>query len=166
MIPPQTIFFDLDGVLANFDEKAARLLKTPYWSRDSTLLWKALDKDPHFYADLKVIGEMVDMLYTVIDRIGIERVQILSAVGKTNKESSTADKIAWVQRHLPSGLKVNISNGGRNKYTILVDYPKAVLIDDHDTNLEPWIYNGGIGILHKDPVSTWTKLLLTGVMNG
>ena len=40
---------------------------------------------------------------------------------------------------------------------------KIVLIDDRESNIEQWISNGGIGILHKDFSTTVVELQKLGL---
>jgi len=154
------VYFDLDGVLANFELAIVRTLEKPYLDREDNSYWEKLDQIPHLYLNLDPLYGGRQMVETVIDRIGIENVEILTALPKPTGYLNTAreDKEKWVHRHINKNLIVNTIEGGKNKYIFLKDNPGSILIDDYERNLRIWQEHGGQPVLHIDPVSTLAKL--------
>ncbi len=160
------VFFDLDGVLANFDEKVAGILKLPYWDRADNSHWAVLEKEERLYLDLNVLPDALPMFDRVVRNIGLENVEILGALPRPTGLLKTADedKRLWVQDIVHPEVKVNTVVGGVNKCLYLDIHPGSVLIDDYERNIKAWVAKGGIGIHHTDPHSTVAKLKVLGII--
>lgn len=149
------IFVDLDGVLADFDEKVERLtgLKPDAPEKDQ-VMWDKLEKIPHFYLDLKLMPGARDLWNRV------ERYQptILTAVPsrKTPMQIESAnDKVVWVAQNFGNHVSVIVT---LSKLKHTCGKPGDVLIDDRKENIDSWIEMGGIGILHINVEDTLTQL--------
>lgn len=164
------IFFDLDGVLADFDRGAIELCHTMpldmNGKRDpeaKTALWLKVKEVSHFYDKLELIPgskEMFDQIYSKYP----DTCAILSGIPKANRGIVTAgdDKISWVHRLLSKDIKIHIVySEEKRKYCT---GPECILIDDSKRNINDWISEGGTGIVHVSPEDTIRQLKELGVL--
>ena len=136
---PIQVFLDLDGVFADFDARVKRLTGRHPDQLGRSELWKAVNRDKRFFAELELI-EGCMLLW--------EATRDMAPVFLTGAPSSRVfqdQKREWVARvfgpefavHVvPKKLKQEFSGPGR------------VLIDDTPANIEQWNARGGHGILH------------------
>jgi ABC-type sugar transport system substrate-binding protein len=79
-----------------------------------------------------------------------EKIVILSAAGdSSNAEEIERAKREWIKEHI-GDVEVHIVDKAENKFTVTKQYPQFqnhMLIDDRKKAIDPWIDNGGIGIL-------------------
>jgi 5'(3')-deoxyribonucleotidase len=155
-----TIYLDMDGVVADFDEYAARTLGIPpssgiyphetwYKLASNERLYRDLIKTP--YAD-----ELVFQCSVIAKRENLD-LKFLTAVPKGNDVPwAFCDKVCWAQCYFP-GIPVMFGPFSKDKHI----HCKAgdVLIDDRKSNIEEWRAAGGFGILHEDYESTKATLL-------
>lgn len=134
-------YFDLDGVLANFNERVESLLGVPRSEIPKKELWKAVNSDENFFQLLKPMP-LVNTAREMIE--GGHNVNVLTATG--NKYDLVApQKMLWAKTHL--GLhpnKVHIVKSGSDKRNWASK--DSVLIDDTRNVIELWNLNGGIGL--------------------
>lgn len=160
------IYFDMDGVLADFNRGVRELCNINPPSQDFTdkikddEMWNKIRKTPHFYNRLKLIGgakELFDIIYKTYGN----KCEILTAIPKDNKGITTAreDKINWVRRLLSNDIKINIVYR-EDKPRFCYD-KGCILIDDLKRNIDDWCNLGGTGILNissKDTIKTLKDL--------
>lgn len=157
------IYFDMDGVLADFDRGVIELANgTPRNQLHSSpeedkILWDAVRSVEHFYDKLELMDnakEMFDLVYNKYQ----DKCEILTGIPKPNKNISNAgeDKVAWMHRKLSKNIVVNIVYKEQKK-----DFctgPNCILIDDLETNINEWRKLGGTGILHSNAKDTINEL--------
>lgn len=160
------IYFDLDGVMANFEKACVEHIGIHYWDRTVDKYWHIIDKIPRFYYNLEMLPGAYTMFQQVYDKHGPEVVEVLTGCPLPTGELVTAhqDKVEWFRDTIHPGVKVNTIQGGKNKWKYLEENPGSVLIDDYLRNIKSWIEYGGVGILHTDPDSTVAKLKLLGLL--
>ena len=160
------IYFDLDGVMANFEKAAVEHIGIHYWDRTVDKYWHILDKIPEFYYNLDAIPGAWTMFNEVYKQHGPDVVEVLTGCPEPTGTLVTAsdDKARWFRDVIHPEVKVNTIVGGKNKWKYLAENPGALLIDDYDRNIKSWIEYGGVGILHTDPESTIAKLKLLGLL--
>jgi len=156
------IYFDLDGVMANFEKGIVEQCGMHYWDRTTDKFWHLIDTVPEFYYTLELLPNAYEMFKLVLDIHGPEVVEVLTGAPLPTKELATScdDKRRWFHEYVDDSIVVNTIEGGKNKYKFLEKNPGALLIDDYDRNIKLWIEHGGVGILHTDPASTLAKLKL------
>ena len=146
------IFFDMDGVLANF-EKGLRDLcgiepveQGKSNSKLDDMIWDAVRSVDHFYDKLEPIPGSFDLFHRMHEKYG-DDCQILSAVPKPERNIPEAgdDKRNWVRRLLSPDAKTNIVL--RKEKPDYCTGPDCVLIDDYEKNITEWTLMGGTGIL-------------------
>jgi len=154
-----TIYLDMDGVVADFDEYAARTLGIPpsqgiypnevwYKLATNSRLYRDLVKTP--YAD-----KLVFQCSVIAKQQGYE-LKFLTAVPKGNDVPwAFYDKVIWAQKYFP-GIPVMFGPFSKDKY--IHCRPGDILIDDRTSNIEEWRVAGGLGILHRDFNDTLAQL--------
>lgn len=77
----------------------------------------------------------------------------------TKHDSSRVGKKEWVNRELPGVRLILRTHENKKEFAS----PTSILIDDRDINVEQWVKNGGIGILHTSTKSTIEELKKIGL---
>ena len=157
------IYFDMDGVLADFDGGVEELcgLPRPHQGHDSAeankKMWDAIRDAGHFYRRLKPMPGAVEMFEAVYNAYG-DRCEILTGVPKPKRNIPEAgqDKIEWAREFLNDKVVVN---------TVLreekINYcfgPEYLLIDDYTKNGLEWQKKGGTVINHSSSEDTVEQL--------
>ena len=148
------IYFDMDGVLANFNKGVIDLLhlkpinqSDPFDYKKTNALYAKMRTVDHYYDKLEPIQEAVDLLLELYEKYG-DDVQILTAIPKPHRGIITApeDKINWTKRLISDKIKINICyRAEKANFCTGVD---CILIDDYDKNIKEWETLGGTGILY------------------
>ncbi len=159
-----TIFFDMDGVLADFDRGLRELCGIEPLSVNEArskeyedAMWAAIRAVPHFYLALQPMPGAVEMFQRLSRREGV-RCEILTGIPKPRRGVATAgeDKVEWVRRYLSAEVPCNI--------VFKEDKPRfckgrdCILIDDTQANITAWTAMGGTGILHHSADETLDAL--------
>lgn len=148
----EKIYFDMDGVLADFERGVRELCgiepapQGPGWTPGCDAgMWAEIRKVEHFYDRLEMVPGAEDLFHQLCTKYG-DKVEILTAVPKPNKNIPDAgdDKVKWVRRLLSGDVKVNIVL--RKQKIEFSKNSKCILIDDFGENIEAWESNGGTGI--------------------
>ena len=158
------IFFDMDGILADFDRGVEELChmapQDVNGKRDSQRddeMWHKIKEVGHFYDKLEMMPGAKEMF----DQINSQYpgcCEILTGIPKAKRGITTAgeDKTNWVRRLLSKDIKVNIVyREEKPRYCSGTNY---ILIDDSQENIDDWIRFGGTGILHKSAEETIANL--------
>lgn len=157
------IYFDLDGVLADFDRAVLEICKIqPMNQAKSTagyhdILFTAMSKIPHFYGSLELMPGARELFHAVYEKYG-DKCEILSGIPKPKRNIQNAgeDKKSWVHRLLDTNVVVNVVY--RADKVNFCKGPEYVLIDDFAKNIKEWEAMGGTGIHHTNPKSTMEEL--------
>jgi 5'(3')-deoxyribonucleotidase len=150
-----TLYLDMDGVVADFDEYAARTLGIPPSSGIyPDEVWYKLATNARLYRDLiktPYADELVFHCSRIAKKFNFE-LYFLTAVPKGNDVPwAFYDKVVWAQKNFPA-IPVMFGPFSRDKHVHC--RPGDVLIDDRRSNIEEWRAAGGIGILHTEYEST------------
>ena len=158
------IFFDLDGVLADFDRGLRELcdfapcsVNEPRTAAYEEAMWAAIRAVPHFYARLQPMPGALEM-FSGISRLAGVDCEILTGIPKPKRGIATAaaDKTEWVRRCLSPDVKLNIVM--REDKPLYCRGRDCLLIDDTRANIEAWEAMGGTGILHVTPGETAARV--------
>jgi 5'(3')-deoxyribonucleotidase len=155
------MYFDLDGVLVDFDA-AYRTLTGVTCGRDAILTdeekdhkWSLLNPHPDFFLNLPWIpGARTMVAYAMYAPY---TVGILSAATRRIVQSPK-QKQDWCTREVPFIAPVNVTIVNRKRDKVKYVGPGNILVDDHRINIERWQEAGGIGILFENPVQTMMDL--------
>ena len=146
------IYFDLDGVLADFDRGVMELagFDRNGASANSDIkdddMWKAIAGVSNFYDKLELMPRAKEMFNSIYKKYG-DKVEILTGIPKPKRNITTAagDKTNWVHRLLGTEIKVNTVL--REEKKNFCTGQECILIDDLKKNISEWEAYGGTGIL-------------------
>lgn len=161
----RTIYLDLDGVFADFENKAIELIGKKPKDMQPEEFWRELGKFDHFWRDLDLMPGS-RMLYDAVMKIPDVYVAFLTALPRPTGKMATAadDKRIWVKEHFGTACRVYTVVGGVNKAKY-IQTPDDILIDDTQRNIDAWTKQGGIGILHTGTDYYSTIFRLMAVLN-
>lgn len=152
----RTIFLDMDGVVADFNEFSSRVLKEPFdvnVTKYNNEKWSKLKQYPRLYRDLKVKAgayELVDWC-TSHCMLTDSQLLFLTAIPRNNNMPwSFYDKVNWGKTHFPN---IPVWFGPRSQDKHIHCKPGDVLIDDRSLNVEDWHKAGGIAHQYR----TWEE---------
>ncbi len=146
-----TLYLDMDGVLADFNGWAAEVLMATDQERAEAAAagrwkpqqWQQLIRDPHLYRKLPktdIADELVALARQFRTDLGWN-IRILTAIPKANDvPDAFQDKIEWVQQYY-SDIRVHFGPYSRDKHRHA--HPGDLLIDDRADNCTDWSLAGG-----------------------
>ncbi len=149
----------VDGLLANSDIEIGEFRKALDNLTDAK--WKASMKSGFFYG-LDILPGAKDML-EVAWVINGKLPHILTAPPDINRDRVVREKREWMRDYFDGMYDRFIGDKEKWKYAD----SRSILIDDKIENINGWIENGGIGILHGDP-RDWMGTIkkLVGILEG
>lgn len=151
------LFLDMDGVIADFVTPTCELHKrpNPYLTGETEYnMCKLFDvtyedfirgMEMDFWVDLPKTPFADDVVDLVLSKFDIDDICILTA--PTDNAGCIPGKREWIIKHFPQ-LKNNMIFTGQKQFCA---HGNALLIDDHDRNIELFKVNGGKTILFKQP---------------
>ena len=146
------IYFDMDGVLADFDRGVRELCgmepapQGAAWREGmEEPMWAKIKEVEHYYDKLELMPGAKKMFDTLYQKYG-DKCEILTGIPKPKRGIPDAgdDKIAWVRRLLSEDIVVNIVL--REEKPDYCTGKDCILIDDFDENIMSWEKIGGTGI--------------------
>lgn len=148
----EKIYFDMDGVLADFDSGVLDYcgfrnyslnVESPPGHEDR--LWAAIKQVDRFYYRLKPMPGAIEMFSCVYGKYK-DKCEILTGIPKPHREILTAkeDKEQWVKDYLSETVKVNAVL--RKDKSLYCTGKGCILIDDYLKNIREWEEMGGTGI--------------------
>lgn len=163
------IYFDLDGVLADFDRGLTELCGMGHV--DQNMKNDAVDEEMfsgmrrvgNFYYQLKPIEEGVALFRKVREKYG-DRCEILSGIPRPERGVVTAkdDKFAWVKRELGEDVAANIVL--RREKILYCTGKNDFLVDDFVKNIGEWENAGGTGVFCPDAGTAEKTLIELGIL--
>ena len=147
------IFCDMDGVLCDFDrrfDQFAGIKPKEYESRFGTKkFWEIIDKvGAQYWSKMPWMPDGKE-LWSYISKY---KPVLLSAPSKD--PSSRYGKHLWVNENLPGTKLILAKREKKRNYS----GKNRILIDDRPDNINEWVYEGGIGILHTSTQQTINDL--------
>ncbi|NEX62225.1 5' nucleotidase, NT5C type [Noviherbaspirillum galbum] len=144
--PRLQVYLDLDGVFADFDARVKRLCGKHPDEIDRARLWKIINRDARFFAELELIEGCLQLWEATRD------LEPVFLTGAPSSKVFQEQKREWVSRIFGPEFTVHVVPKRRKRE---FSGPHKVLIDDTPENIAQWIEAGGYGILHKgDHAST------------
>jgi len=137
--PRLQVFLDLDGVFADFDARVKRLTGKHPNQLPRDKLWKAVNADKRFFAELELI-EGCMMLWEATKDL-----EPIFLTGAPTSQVFQEQKREWVARIFGPEFLVHVVP---KKLKQEFSGPHKVLIDDTPENIAQWNARGGHGILH------------------
>ena len=156
----KTLYLDMDGGVADFEEYAEGILGSLPGQNGiyPDEQWNKIAANPRLYRDLKrtsyanrLVSECEDFALTKGYNL-----YFLTAVPKGNDiKWSFYDKVVWAQQHFPD-IAVMFGPYSKDKWQHC--NPGDILIDDRLSNIEEWRVAGGIAIHHTNIDATLYEL--------
>lgn len=153
------IYFDLDGVLADFDYAIYMFGGFKNGECHDSEVKKTMKNTKHFFYKVPPNNLMIKCFHYFHKKEG-DKCQILSALpDKTIKVyNAKKDKIAWVKKYLGCDVKVNLCyRREKKKFCKGIGY---ILIDDYKKNINEWLDAGGTGVLYRKSMDNEIEELL------
>jgi hypothetical protein len=165
---PWKIYLDMDGVLADFDQRfkdLSGMLPREFEDKyGKNAFWDFIDEGDNkikFWAGIPVM----DGAKQLVDFAKDYDYELLTA--PSNKKQSLIGKSVWVKKHtgdiFPTKPKVNFKKA-KNKHLIKPELTKYdILVDDRVSTIDNWNNAGGTGILYKNINQTLSDLKKLGL---
>lgn len=148
--PKLQVYLDLDGVFADFDARVKRLTGKHPSQLDRGHLWKMVNSDKRFFAELELIEGCMLLWEATKD------LEPIFLTGAPTSKTFQQQKKEWVTRLFGPEFVVHVVP---RKLKADFSGPHKALIDDTRENIEQWVARGGHGIHHTgDHVSTVNAL--------
>ena len=130
------LYLDLDGVLADFDSHAEKLvLASGKRVTNEKEWWNILKADQNFFYNLKPMSYAMAILKAA--HAVTPNVQILTALpAKHTFPNAEEDKRRWVEKYLGKSMKVNFGPYSKDKWKHAK--PGDILVDDRLSNIQEW----------------------------
>ena len=164
------IYFDMDGVLADFDRGVWEICRVRSYDQNEKwdpaqddLMWEALRKADHFYDRLELMPGAKELFDAVYGKYG-DDCEILTGIPREERGIVTAeeDKRNWTKRLLSEKVAVNaVCRKHKQNYCT---GPDCILIDDREKTIREWRAAGGTGILHVSAEQTMKELKKLGLL--
>jgi len=148
--PKLQVFLDLDGVFADFDARGKHLTGKHPSQLDRSRLWKMINSDKRFFAELELIEGCMALWEATRD------LEPVFLTGAPSNRTFQQQKKEWVARIFGPEFTVHVVP---KKLKQDFSGPHKVLIDDTPENIQQWIARGGHGILHKGDHASTIKAL-------
>jgi len=156
-----TIYIDMDGVVANFEKHAEKLLGNPVDQVSTSKLFKAIrlhtQDGGQFWNELEKMSD-ADVLMDYLKKF--KNREMLSSTGD-EYDVVSPQKMDWMQRHYPEIETINLVKSSKLKSEFA--HSAAILIDDKSKSIDPFVAAGGIGILHTSAANTIKQLQSMGL---
>lgn len=146
------IFLDCDGVLADFDEGASRILgmHPKEYERRFGLrkFWAQLASAPDFFNTLELMPDAMELFEAV------RHTDPVILTGLPRGGWAEAQKRRWAERHFP-GIKVITTTAALKREHCR---PGDALVDDRDKYRHLWELAGGVFIHHHNAATSIESL--------
>lgn len=146
------IYFDMDGVLADFDRGVRELCHAEpsnlekHTKEEDDVMWDHIRTVDHFYDRLEPVPGAIEFFLKVHGRYG-DDCQILTGIPRAHRRIAHAaeDKKNWVARLISPDVIVNtVYRVGKKKY--VSETENCILIDDYSKTVREWKALGGIAV--------------------
>src|SRR6056300_203795 len=150
---PGEIYVDMDGVLADFFDSWAKLMKVDKWwninkqHNIDDALQKIRDTD-NFWLNIPLTPNAKNLLNLIKQVKGSYNICSSPLPGDPKSEPH---KREWIKKHLAFFPPKNIYiTHNKEQFAVQKDGTPNILIDDYGVNIRKWEDSGGIGFKHKD----------------
>ena len=164
------IYFDMDGVLADFDRGIRELCGLEPMDQGAhdpereDNMFAMMGRVGHFYAKLAPYEDMLALLRDALSALGPDGVAILTGVPKPRRGIPEAadDKRDWIRRHVAAPIEVHTVY--RRDKAGFAGSKSHILIDDFAPTIQEWEAAGGTGIHHTSAAATRARLVALGAL--
>lgn len=142
----------MDGVLADFDKRAAEILEMPpnvYEDRyGSKAFWKKLQSTPDFYSSF------VPMLDTPFLLDAVDHLNPIILTGVPMGDWAAPQKQEWRRKWMPRYRMITCRSKDKSNYC----QPGDVIVDDRTEYRHLWEAKGGIWVHHTSAYDSIARL--------
>jgi hypothetical protein len=146
------LYLDCDGVLADFDAGAARILGMPpkaFQDRHGAgRFWARLATAPDFYGSLPLMPGALELFDAV------RQLDPVILTGLPRGRWAAAQKVRWAQQHFPGTRIITVMAVDKRDHCV----PGDVLVDDTLKHRQRWEDAGGIFVHHVAVATTLAEL--------
>ena len=153
------IFLDCDGVLADFDRGAQKILGLPprifearYGAKE---FWRQLARAEGFFENLEPMADAAELYAAVRHKAPI----ILTGLPRGNW--AEPQKRRWAKKHFPDVPVITTMAALKHEHR----HPGDVLVDDRDRHRGLWEANGGVFIHHRSAAASVAELRDLGYLS-
>ena len=166
----EKIYFDMDGVLADFNRGVLEMFgieagdqEAPGREELDDRMFAAIAATPHFYLKLEPIQGTLDIVKELISRYG-DKVEILTGIPKPERNVVTAaeDKVEWTRKLVSDRIVVHTVQ--RKEKMQYAKGPGTILVDDMRKNIREWKEAGGTGIRFTGVDDLRNELMKMGIL--
>lgn len=154
------LWIDCDGVLADFDESAIRILKMKpeefEKEHGQDEFWRRINEDVDFFANLKPMQDM-RLLYESVKHLNPT---ILTGIPR-NMDALNNQKHIWAEKQFGKEQRVICCRASKKAEWCS---PGDVLVDDRTRYIKKWEAAGGIYVIHRSAERSLEKLRELGVL--
>lgn len=140
------IFLDCDGVLADFDGRAAELLGMPSREYEKVhgpgRMWAKVYSKFDFFLSLDLL-DGAEKLVEAVRSHGVDPI-ILTGLPSGGLKQAQEQKLAWRDKHFPGVEMITCMSRDKCKY----GRPGDIIIDDWEKWKHRWVGMGGLWITH------------------
>lgn len=151
-----TIFLDMDGVLADFEGTISKIAGVPFNTLSRREV-RELSSSDGFFRNLLPTRDFGHLIQHIHEHIDCD-VCILSATGSSDSLRIFEEKNKWLDEwynQYPLSGRYFVHHSEEKRYYAS---SRSLLIDDRLKSVEPFIRKGGHGILHTDSFTTVHRL--------
>lgn len=154
------IFLDCDGVLADFDSYAEKLLglhprEYERQKHNDKKLWDILYAHNDYFYKLPKMPD-ADELVRGVEAMGFEPIILTGVPSKEGSDWAIDQKTRWATKHFPH-LSI-ICCKSKDKFMHMIPGKRNVLIDDWNKHMAAWKGAGGYFILHTSAKESLVEL--------
>ncbi|HEX2554456.1 MAG TPA: hypothetical protein VHL98_12205 [Microvirga sp.] len=153
-----TIYLDCDGVLADFDRGAERVLGSSPRAYERRFglgrFWAALAAAPGFFDSLDLMPDALELFEAVRHR------EPVILTGLPRGKWAEPQKRAWAARHFPGVPVITTSAALKREHC----RPGDALVDDRDKYRDLWEGAGGVFIHHRNAAASIAALRERGFL--
>jgi hypothetical protein len=152
------VYLDCDGVLADFDRGAEKILGAPprvFEKRHGAgEFWKRLARAPDFFDSLEPMADAVELYEAV------RHLNPIILTGLPRGKWAEPQKRRWAERHFPGVPVITTMAALKHEHR----HPGDALVDDRDKHRHLWENEGGIFIHHKSATDSIAQLKAHGYL--
>ncbi|AWN37163.1 hypothetical protein [Methylobacterium radiodurans] len=153
-----TVFLDCDGVLADFDGGAARVLGVPPREFERRYgpgrFWGRLAEAPDFFGTLDLLPDALELYGAV------RHLDPVILTGLPRGDWAEPQKRRWAARHFPDTEVITTSAALKREHC----HPGDALVDDREKYRHLWEGAGGVFIHHRSARASVRQLRERGFL--
>ena len=153
------LYLDCDGVLADFDRGAEKILGAPprvfQDKHGAGRFWARLAQHPDFFGSLPLMPGATELFDAV------RHLHPIILTGLPRGNWAAPQKVEWAARHSPGTRIITCMAVDKRKHA----HPGDVLVDDMLKHRHLWEANGGVFVHHRSAADSIAQLRRLGYLD-